>query len=252
MSEAGFLSAIRADPNDDATRLIYADYLEERDDPRGELLRLESRLAEPGLDYQEFDAVRQRLKQLRAALYPKHKKWLATVDAPDRFTVLWTNEYCRRLQEFGKVGKPLSFATLSYLGQFRFQPGIHLYAVRIHQRKLYVIGRMRVAEVATREAYLQVNPDDGPLISPFERVILVGQRGTPIRPDTVVPHEMLHRFRYRAGDHEYPLKHVKYGELTHPIGLTGVTRITKQTAQDFDFLLTGKAACPVAAPSVGP
>ena len=50
MSEAGFLSAIRADPNDEATRLIYADYLEERCDPRGEFLRQESRLAEHGLD----------------------------------------------------------------------------------------------------------------------------------------------------------------------------------------------------------
>jgi uncharacterized protein (TIGR02996 family) len=252
MSEAGFLSAIRADPIDDATRLIYADYLEERDDPRGELLRLESRLAEPGVDYREFDALRERLKQLRAALYSKHKKWLATVDAPDRFTVLWTNEYCRRLQEFGKVGKPLGFAALSYQGQFKFQPGIHVYTIRIHQRKLYVIGRMRVADVATREVYLQANPSDGFLISPFERVVLVGERGMPIRPDTFVPHEMLQRFRYRAGDHEYPLKHVKYGELTHPIGLTGVTRITKQTAQDLDFLLTGKAARPLAAPCLGP
>jgi len=45
MSEAGFLSAIRADPNDDATRLIYADYLEEHDDPRrAQLLRLHRKL----------------------------------------------------------------------------------------------------------------------------------------------------------------------------------------------------------------
>ena len=45
---------------------------------------------------------------------------------------------------------------------------------------------------------------------------------------------------YLAGDREYPLKHVKYGEILHPIQLTGITRITKATAQDFDFLLTGK------------
>src|ERR1700730_3409610 len=104
MSEAGFLSAIRADPNDDATRLIYADYLEERGDARGDFLRLDSRLAEPGLEYAQFDEVRERLKQLRAALYPKHQKWLAAVDAPDRFTVFWSNSDCDRLREHGEVG----------------------------------------------------------------------------------------------------------------------------------------------------
>ncbi len=36
----GFLSAIRADPADDTTRLVYADWLDERDDPRGDFVRL--------------------------------------------------------------------------------------------------------------------------------------------------------------------------------------------------------------------
>jgi uncharacterized protein (TIGR02996 family) len=242
MSEAGFLSAIRADPNDDATRLIYADYLEERGDVRGALLRGEARLAEPGLEYAEFDELRERSKQLRAALFPKHKKWLAAVDAPDRYTMLLTNADCVRLEKLGKVGQPLRFVAFVHIGQHKFRPGIHVYAIRIHQKKLYVIGRMRFAELTTREDYLREHPDNAPLISSFERVILTGDRGTPICLNSVVPHEILHRFRYRAGDREYPLKHVKYGELTHPIGLTGVTRITKPTAQDLDFLLTGHGA----------
>lgn len=39
--EARFLAAIAADPNDDDARLVYADWLTERGDPRGEYLRLE-------------------------------------------------------------------------------------------------------------------------------------------------------------------------------------------------------------------
>lgn len=38
--ERGFLAAIRERPDDDTTKLIYADWLEEQDDPRAEYLRL--------------------------------------------------------------------------------------------------------------------------------------------------------------------------------------------------------------------
>jgi uncharacterized protein (TIGR02996 family) len=38
--EAAFLNAIRANPADDLPRLAYADWLEERGDPRGRALRL--------------------------------------------------------------------------------------------------------------------------------------------------------------------------------------------------------------------
>jgi protein phosphatase len=42
--DKAFLAAIQAKPADDLVRLVYADWLDERDDPRGEFLRLECRL----------------------------------------------------------------------------------------------------------------------------------------------------------------------------------------------------------------
>jgi uncharacterized protein (TIGR02996 family) len=45
MSEAAFLQAIRDGPEDDAVRLIFADWLDEQGDPRGELIRLQVGLA---------------------------------------------------------------------------------------------------------------------------------------------------------------------------------------------------------------
>ena len=42
--EAAFLRAIRADPDDAAPRLIFADWLDEQDDPRGKWLRRIDRL----------------------------------------------------------------------------------------------------------------------------------------------------------------------------------------------------------------
>ena len=43
--DAAFIAALVANPNDDATRLVYADWLEERGDVRGEFLRLQHQLA---------------------------------------------------------------------------------------------------------------------------------------------------------------------------------------------------------------
>jgi uncharacterized protein (TIGR02996 family) len=45
-----FLQAILADPGNDAPRLIYADWLEERGDPRGEFIRVQCALARLGGD----------------------------------------------------------------------------------------------------------------------------------------------------------------------------------------------------------
>jgi uncharacterized protein (TIGR02996 family) len=43
--DAGFLEAICENPDDDVPRLVYADWLEERGDPRGEFIRLQCALA---------------------------------------------------------------------------------------------------------------------------------------------------------------------------------------------------------------
>jgi len=47
-TEAAFLADIAADPGDDLVRLIFADWLNERGDPRGDFLRVQCELARPG------------------------------------------------------------------------------------------------------------------------------------------------------------------------------------------------------------
>jgi uncharacterized protein (TIGR02996 family) len=66
--ENAFLEAIQADRDDQSRRLIYADWLEERDDPRGEYLRLEAALAALASDDQRFPALDARLRQLRGEI----------------------------------------------------------------------------------------------------------------------------------------------------------------------------------------
>src|SRR5215470_1619052 len=68
-----FLQAILAEPDDDGLRLMYADWLEEHGDPRGEFIRLQCALA--GMRY---DDPRRRGMDSRAReLLVRHGKgWL--------------------------------------------------------------------------------------------------------------------------------------------------------------------------------
>src|SRR5260370_279371 len=73
--ESAFLEAIAKTPDDDALRLVYADWLEERGDPRAEYLRLEVQLANvtPGakddtLEHATYHRLTDRLSELRPRL----------------------------------------------------------------------------------------------------------------------------------------------------------------------------------------
>ena len=68
-----FLQAILENPQDDTPRLAYADWLEERDDPRGEFIRVQCRLATMAAD----DGRRPPLEDLERRLLEGHQdEWL--------------------------------------------------------------------------------------------------------------------------------------------------------------------------------
>jgi uncharacterized protein (TIGR02996 family) len=72
--EDAFLEAIFAGPDDETTRLVYADWLEERGDPRAEFMRLDcqvSAVASPAIS-----GVLGRLKEIALTLGPD---WVALV-----------------------------------------------------------------------------------------------------------------------------------------------------------------------------
>jgi uncharacterized protein (TIGR02996 family) len=73
-TEEAFLESIRANPSAKTVRLVYADWLEERGDPRAEYLRVlcEWLLCRPGEDQRLI--VRER--DLRAGL---SRRWLARI-----------------------------------------------------------------------------------------------------------------------------------------------------------------------------
>jgi uncharacterized protein (TIGR02996 family) len=74
--ERQFLDEIHAAPYDESPRLVYADWLEERGDPRAEYLRLECELVGLKDDDALFRELAPRLQELREAIDPA---WLAEV-----------------------------------------------------------------------------------------------------------------------------------------------------------------------------
>jgi uncharacterized protein (TIGR02996 family) len=64
-SEADFLNALHQSPDDDDLRLVFADWLEEHDDPHAELFRLSANLATMTEDDLQTEVLTQRAVELR-------------------------------------------------------------------------------------------------------------------------------------------------------------------------------------------
>jgi uncharacterized protein (TIGR02996 family) len=84
--DEAFLAAICETPNDDVPRLVYADYLEEHDQPeRAHFIRLQCELAQLNDQHPDWDRLVREEKQLR-----------------DRFEVAWSIPKLRGVQHFNR------------------------------------------------------------------------------------------------------------------------------------------------------
>jgi uncharacterized protein (TIGR02996 family) len=73
--DKAFIQAIIDDPQDDSLRMIYADWLEERGDPRGEFIRVQVALARDDHDGRALDkAKRKVLKARESTLLKQHRE----------------------------------------------------------------------------------------------------------------------------------------------------------------------------------
>jgi uncharacterized protein (TIGR02996 family) len=72
-TEAAFLEQLAREPGDDVTRLVYADWLEEHGDRRGDYLRKEVELATVAEHDPRHDPLEQELRQLREGIT---EEWL--------------------------------------------------------------------------------------------------------------------------------------------------------------------------------
>src|SRR5262249_8885478 len=143
---------IRQNPEDDAPRLVYADWLEEQGDIRAEFLRLEVKRSHSKRAKVSAPICR-RLEELQAEIDPN---WLAWVERVARYSVFWSEQQCRLYASLDEVGRPLQYLVGRYstLNSFKvrgIRAGDYVYPIRVNNRRLYVLARMRVREIAPPE-----------------------------------------------------------------------------------------------------
>src|SRR5262245_11845729 len=76
MTDDAFLQAIIEDPDDDGPRLVYADFLDERGDPQGEVIRLQCERATLAEDDPRVEALVKREQELLAE---HQEEWVGAV-----------------------------------------------------------------------------------------------------------------------------------------------------------------------------
>jgi len=79
MDDEAFLSALVANPDDEVTRLVYADWLDERDDPGGAFIRLEREYVALPEEDERRTELKTRLQRHAGTLDPD---WLRIVSRP--------------------------------------------------------------------------------------------------------------------------------------------------------------------------
>jgi uncharacterized protein (TIGR02996 family) len=134
-----FLRAIKESPEDDTPRLIFADWLEEQGDPRGEFLRLQCALARLGEDDPDEAPLAKRNPD-RAPLLAKRERELR-----QRHQAQWLGPL-RELVTAGYRGD------YRHSGRFDFRRGL----VKIHVKaKVFLSATFR--KCRTTEAYAWVD-----------------------------------------------------------------------------------------------
>jgi uncharacterized protein (TIGR02996 family) len=139
--DEAFIIAIRENPRDDTTRLVYADWLDERGDPRGEWIRIEVQLKHLVADGRLYGPLkaRQRCLESDAEIAPA---WLKVV----RHQPSWNGGKILDWQEFydSLLVRPYGWhqtvpkPTVSQLDEFEAATGFRL--PRSYREYILVFG----------------------------------------------------------------------------------------------------------------
>ncbi len=106
MHEADLLAAVLARPDDDEPRLVYADWLQERDDPRGELIALQIQLTRMPAADPEARWLRAREK----VLFDTHGvPWRAAFGLGADVQLAWSRGFVEKVSWVNDITAPARF-----------------------------------------------------------------------------------------------------------------------------------------------
>jgi uncharacterized protein (TIGR02996 family) len=250
--ERGLLRALLGSSSDLTLLGAYADFLDERTDPRGPWLRalIAREVAINSGDLADIDSGALKFPALRPGIDPD---WAALFDAitlaGSHFTVLLTAEIADHLRETTAAGEPLrelhSWATAQ--SDFRaggVYPDAHVYPLQVSAGRVLVLTRIRVAALRNRTEPFTTGeflPNSvrrfRNLVTPSMIRILDVADGGVLLPDRAVPRPVLERLRYTAHRGERGLTFKKDGSPTSITGLHGVFRLSIDSARDLAALV---------------
>lgn len=167
---------------------------------------------------------------------------------PRFFTLHWNNDYCRFLTRMGMEGQKLRFVwgghnQLTRFSRHNVSAGDFIIPVRVIRQTLFVVAKMRVAEVLTRAEYLARHPlDELLIVDECADEVLAGVKGTPIRFDVPVTGDTLAGLRFVSKKGERGLKHVEGGKLLRSTSLEGLYRLAPESARVLTSLLDEQPA----------
>src|SRR5688500_12901826 len=109
------------------------------------------------------------------------------------FTYLWTNECRTNMIGYGSEGEPLNLSAGSAFTKRGVKKGDVVYVISVHKGKVYLVGRMKVAQLLQREQY--DSEYDNPGLWEGDEVI-IGEEGTPMRLEYPIPSDALSNLRF--------------------------------------------------------
>ena len=137
-------------------------------------------------------------------------------------------------------------------------PGDLVYPITVHERTVYVLGRMRVQEIRTYTAdsvgrlhqeHLDGNPRWRFLADSCMNEAVLGCEGTVPRLDAAMPADVLRRLVYRSQRGTRMIKHIdEDGKLLRSHGLQGIYRLDDSCLADLDAVLAQPTAATTCAP----
>lgn len=174
MIDEEFVAAIVADPDDRATRAVYADWLEQRGDRRAELVRLESELWREPLDLVRFRSVLVRRNELRAGCDPH---WVARIARPS------LTEIRRRVGHLATLDPECRAESASH-HRYRLNPPLdeaqiaaveHRIGCRLPEQYRRFVGEVADGGCGPAYGIASIAELDGDRSAPFEPPTTVGR-----------------------------------------------------------------------------
>ncbi|MEU4690139.1 hypothetical protein [Actinoplanes sp. NPDC023714] len=174
----------------------------------------------------------------------------------DAYTVFWASHLTAAARTPIEAGVPL---TVLFGGVHQSMPsftrakvtaGDLVYPIAVHAGTVFVLGRMRVADLSTSpHEHMDANPHWRFLAGTCMTEAVTGTGGTVLRLDAAMPVDTLRRLTYRSQRGTRTVKHLgDDGRLLRPLSLRGIYRLDAPCVADLDAVLAQPSSSLTCAP----